>query len=50
MNALEGGRESIVGQPDGRNHVEREEVVAGVRGWVGGWAGNIRERGFKGPG
>ena len=31
MNALECGRESVVGQQDGGNHVERKVVVVRVR-------------------
>lgn len=34
MYALEGGRESVMGQQDGGNHVERK-VVVGVREAVG---------------
>jgi len=35
MNTLEGGRESVMRQPDGGTHVEGEVVVVGVKEWVG---------------
>ena len=52
MNALEGGGESVMGQQDGGDHVERVVVVVSVRGWVGTeleasegvWLRALRER------
>jgi len=35
VDTLEGGRKGLMGQQDGGGHVEREEVVVGVREWTG---------------